>query len=367
MFVNVYKEDFIKAIEKAERVVPKKSSSPITESVLLTAKGNEITLTADNLVSGIVIEVDGKVYQEGEVLIDKSNFKLIKSLQGFLEIKGSEGYATIKGDGNRELKFTQLLPTDFPKTVTDAESVAFTITEKEFKDSLKIKKFASSLDARPVIKSLCIRNNRAVALDGYKMGLVDLNIDNECDKDLIIPLDAINELDRILDKKSEDKLTFSYGCNKEGEIARLKIEGNGYFYITRLIHGKYINIEQLTVDDFKTTVEANRKPLLDAVKFASEIAKDDIHNTATFNVADEFVLTAKSPGGEKQSSEVIFDSNIEGKEIKFALNGKFAIDVLSTITDGEVIMQINEAVDPVFIKGKETNSELFCVFPLRIE
>ena len=154
----------------------------ILESILLEALNNKITITATNLESAIIIDIKGDIVHEGSVLIDKSNFKLIKKLKDSLHIMDVDNTVTIKS--NRELKFMKKGVTEYPEIeISKYEYVkAFDIIESEIKNSFKIKGFASSDTVRPALNGLCINNRNITAIDGFKLAQIELNIYNECKK-----------------------------------------------------------------------------------------------------------------------------------------------------------------------------------------
>jgi DNA polymerase III sliding clamp (beta) subunit (PCNA family) len=105
VIINQY--DLESAIEKAEKVMRKSVPLPILDSILLNAQNDKITITANNLESAIIIPVDGYITQPGSILIDKSNFKLIKKLTGELHITDNAG--TVEITANRKLNLLLLI------------------------------------------------------------------------------------------------------------------------------------------------------------------------------------------------------------------------------------------------------------------
>ena len=86
MNINIHQTELKNAIEKLEKLLGKTHTIPVINCVLLTAEDNKITITAYNLVSALIVDISGEVIEPGNILIDKSNFKLIKKLSGILNI-----------------------------------------------------------------------------------------------------------------------------------------------------------------------------------------------------------------------------------------------------------------------------------------
>jgi DNA polymerase-3 subunit beta len=330
MKIYIEQSEIMTAIEKAEKLIHK-ASLKILETVLISATDNKITLTANNLTSGIIIEMDGRVEEQGDILIHKDNFKLLKKLSGRLYITDADGKIIIKA--NRELKFKQELSSDFPILKTDVNHEAFTIIENEFKDSLKIKIFASTEDYRPTLKACCINKNRIISLDGYRVAKIDLNINNECQQDIIIPIQSIVELDKILDKKSLRELKFEYFSetqNKKEEIRYIKICGTDKFfskfqYITRVVEGEYMKVDNVIPNEFKFNIDIDKNVLNESVEFSKEILKEK--QPVIFNLTNEFTISGT--GEDKEFNETI-NSNTKISEsdyIKYGYNPNFLCDI----------------------------------------
>lgn len=243
----------------------------------------------------------------------------------------------------------------------EVNNEAFLITENEFKNSLKIKIFASTEEYRPQIASCCITGNRIAALDGYRLAKIDLNIDNKCKHDIIIPIYAIMELDKILDKKSVKELKFEYYSksigNKE-ELKYLRITGQEmgmqWQYITRLIEGEYIKIDQVIPTEFKFNININKDKLKESTEFSQEILSEN--QPIIFDITKEFKVSGT--GNDKEFSEIIHsDLN----------NPKYLIDVFKTLPDDKINLNfVGDANKPMIITGDKTNNETYMVLPKRI-
>lgn len=370
MKIYVEQRDLQNAIEKVEKVI-RKTSVQVLDSVLLEAKGKDITLTTYNLVSSITVPVWGEVVENGNILIDKSNFRLIKKLQGRLEITDdkSTDKDTITIKGNRQLKSSELLPSEYPEVPIETNKEAFTIAENEFLNSLKIKALASKDDTRPVLNGCTIKGDKLVTLDGFRMGVVTLNIHNLSDREFIIPLESIDELNKILDKKSNKELKFSYmeetpKNSKETRVTRLKITGEDFTFVTRLIDGDFVKFEQIIPTKSTTSVRLNRKALLESLEFTIEIVKDLKNKQIVLNITDELAVTADNGSG-KQSKESI-DSEISGKEITIGFNNKYFIEILKLMTDDEIVLEFTRDINSMLITGTETDNGQYILLPIRL-
>lgn len=363
MKVAIEQWELQRAIEKAKNILHR-AALPILGSVLLSADGNNnITLTASNLESSIIINLCGSVEESGQVTIDKSNFKLIKKLKDRLCITNDGN--TVKISGNRELKFKQYKPSEYPEIKTEVNYEAFIIQESELKDSLKIKTFASKDECRPIMCSCCINKDRIIAIDGFRLAVIDLNINNKCDKNIVIPIQSITELDKILDKKSTRELKFEYFSDRD-TLKYLKITGYDYQYITKLVEGTYFNVDNYLPKEFAFNIDVKKDALNESLEFAKEV----LSNTklpVVFNIAEEFKVCGKNE--DKQFSEIILeDIDIgQGNYVKIGFIPSYLTDVFKLLQDSIVKLSfVGSSISPLVITGNKTENETYMILPFRI-
>lgn len=363
MIINIQQFDLQKAIEKAEKLIHKKSALPVLDSVKLTAENNKITLTVDNLDSRLAINLDGDIIDNGSVLIDKSNFKLIKKLSGYLNISNNDNKGEVIIKANRTLKFTAIPASEYPEFKDNTNKEAFTIPESIFKNNLKIKAFASTDDTRPTFCSITIKGNDMVGCNGASLSKIILDVQNKCDKEMIIPLQSINELDKILNNKSRKELKFNYAKGKD-RITQLKICGDDFVYFTKLIDGNCMEYDRVIPTEFKTFIAINKDKLYDAVDFAKSIVKDDPNNKVLFNInKDEFKFNAIY--SNKSMSEVI-PAEIEGEELRILFNNSYVETIIKTIEEDNIRISFMGQNSPTIIEGEGNNNELYLICPVRM-
>jgi DNA polymerase-3 subunit beta len=369
MEIKVWGNELKGAIEKAEKVMAKKADVEILENVLLTAYDDKITLTANNLMSCISININGNVIEPGAATLHKSDLRLIKRCEGELSI--TEENKTVTVAGIRKLEFIQDHEADdFPESMQVIDgNKAFTINAEEFKSALKIKKMASKEDVRPQLNSLNIRGNRIMALDGYRLGLINLNIDNKHNGDLMIPLDTIEQLDKIITKRDRYNLEFTYNLKSadDNQILFLSITGDDWTLTTRVKDGEYLNIDGVIPKEHAITINIRTKPLIETLKFFKDV-KQGKKDIMTIDVTPHNMIFSKQ--NDKQKVSEIFEAGIHIESsivgYKIGCNDRYLQELLETIDAEEVIINFGERnVNPITIINHD-QSELYLVLPVRI-
>lgn len=369
MKIRVWSHDLKRAIEKAEKVAAKKASLEILEHLLLTATGDAITLTASNLTSWITVRVEGEVLESGSAILLTDDLKLIKKCSGELLIHNK--YSNIVVEGIRKLEFTQMFnPSEFPESrhVVDGQK-AFSINALDFKNSLKIKKMAARDETRSQLNTLNIKGSRIMALDGYRLGVINLNIDNQYTGDMMIPLDTIEQLDKVIGRRDNCDLEFTYQLNTEkaNKIKLLTITGDDWTLTTRVKDGEYLNIDGVIPKEHAITINIRTKPLIETLKFFKDV-KQGKKDIMTIDVTPHNMIFSKQ--NDKQKVSEIFEAGIHIESsivgYKIGCNDRYLQELLETIDAEEVIINFGERnVNPITIINHD-QSELYLVLPVRI-
>jgi DNA polymerase-3 subunit beta len=378
--ININQKELKDAIEKLERLLHK-TPIPILDSVLLTTDNNEITITANNIVSTLTVSILGDIIELGSILIDKSNFKLIKKLSGILNITSSDNMGlininteeekeevisnTITIKANRSLKFNSILPEQYPEIPTDINSEAFVIPENVFKDKLKIKVFSAKGHFREVFNGVLISEDDMVANNTHYLAKYKLNIENKCDGQMNIPMQSIEELDKILNNKSKKDLQFYFKKDDNNEMKYIKIVGNDFVYTTRLIDGIYPDYKQVIPNNFYTFIDIKKDQLQDTLEFAMEVVKDDKLRPIYLNIAEQ--LTINTPQEKEKSMSEVVPSEITGEELgSIKFNSGYMNTILKVIDEDVVNIKLGTCHSPAVFTGENNEDELYILVPMRL-
>ena len=59
-------------------------------------------------------------------------------------------------------------------------------------------------------------------------------------------------------------------------------------------------------------------------------------------------------------------AEIDGKELKIAMNGKFLLDAVKALDEEEILLSFNSAVSPFTVENKEDKRSQYLVLPVRL-
>ena len=96
---------------------------------------------------------------------------------------------------------------------------------------------------------------------------------------------------------------------------------------------------------------------------ASVLIRGEKNNLIIMEVKSGAVfVTANSEIGnvaEKVNAE------LEGKEIRIAMNGKYVLDALKALDEEEIVMYMNTPIAPFVLKNKENKYGAYLILPIR--
>jgi len=265
MKVILDQKELVSVIGKIEKVVNRKSKNPILSCVKLTATNNKITITANNLESAVVYNLNyGETIEKGDVLISADDFKLLSKMKDDTIAITEHDNKVVIG-GNRTFEYCGIDPSSFPEFHSTYDCDAFTINSQEFKNKFKIKEFCSKEDSKRSFQGVCIHQDKMWASDTYYGAEYALQIDNNAIVDLIIPRKAFDELEKVIGKDNET-LTMKYHMTKEAGY--LSVCGSDWCYMTRLIVGSYCDLTKMFPQDTESAVTVKTDNMLDMLDFA---------------------------------------------------------------------------------------------------
>ena len=58
--------------------------------------------------------------------------------------------------------------------------------------------------------------------------------------------------------------------------------------------------------------------------------------------------------------------NLRGEGIQIAFNSRYLLDVLKSMEEEEIVIELTSSVSPCVIKGKNSNNAKYLVLPVRL-
>lgn len=364
MKINCIKNILQEHITIAQKAVTGKSAMPILQGLLLIAKNNELTIIGSDIDLSIQTKIKCEVVEEGKVVIDSRLFgEIIKKLPNDTVKICTEDDNSIKIECQKSIaNLTCMNSEDFPSLPQINENIMFNVSQRILKNMIKGTIFAIAQDeTRPILTGVLfeVKNRKLnlVALDGFRLGLISENIENDNEISAVIPGKTLNEVSKILEE-SEENVSITFTPNHIlFNLENTKI-------ISRLLEGEFIKYNSIIPEEYNLKIITKKSQLQESIERASLMAKDGNTNLIKLDIKEDvLVITSNSQLGKVREEVNII---LQGEGLQIAFNSKYLIDVLKIMEEEEIILEFSSSVSPCVIKNKENNNCTYLVLPVRL-
>lgn len=251
--MKIQKTELATKLNKIKGVVPKKTTMPILQGVLV----KEGYLIANNMEMTVKAKLEG--IEDECFIIPERAFDLINNLpEGEIDISVSSDYTmTIKASKIKN-KYQTMDPAQFPTIGIEGADDELTIKANTLLDSMKRVSYAiPQQGANNIMTTLCLQASNGqlnfVGLDGHVLAWDKVDYDGEFE--LLIPKNTVEKL-KSLGLTGEVSIRY----NKAGAA----FATDGFEVYTRLIEGEYYKYQGM-FNELPLHTVVSRIELLDAM------------------------------------------------------------------------------------------------------
>ena len=341
-----------------------KTVTPVLECIKIEAKNDGLILTAYDGEISIEKKIKAEVLEEGEICVNGKIFSDFVAKISFTEVVvASDEKGILIQYGESESYMQSLSANDFP--VFDGSSIPennyFEIKENDLKELVAKVVFCCATDeSRPILKGCLLEAKEgklyATALDGFRMacGYTETTTGSGNMK-IICPARTLIEISRMLD--GEETLKIYADKN------RLSVAVKDTVITSRLYAGEFVKKENIFPIDFATEAVVKKAELTESVERASVLIRGDKNNLVLFDIKNgKIVISANSEMGKIEES--VF-ANLDGKELKIAMNGKYLSDAVKALNEENIVLSFNSSVSPFTIENAEDKRFQYLILPVR--
>ena len=333
---------FEKRTKIINKVVAKKSNMPVLLTFLLSATEDNCMIRATDLETGCRINVSDLVTisDPGNICLPaKSFYALIKGKHGSLDIETSapgSSHSALIGS----MKMNGINPEEFP-VWPNVEGIPSPVLN--LATTLKKVSFAMGVsDTRYIINGLNLDCNekKAVATDGHRLAVYDLNIDTTDLKDnIVIPSKAVKVLELLPENaKLSIDTRFALFSFENIEVMTRRLEGT---------FPKWQAVLPATAD-LTTTVNVFRAELIS--KIENTMKAIDKKVLSLYVRGDKLVIFGINPDRGELRETIQLLNFSQGDFQRFDFTGKYLIETLKSSTDETVsIKQPDKCTGPLMI------------------
>ena len=354
------------AIEGVSRAITNRSAIPVLEGIYLKAEGFNLTLTGYDMEMGITTTIECNVLVPGETVLEA---KLLLSMvsrmpAGDVRIElTDEGQAIISG-GVAEFEIPALNASDYPSLPVTGADNTMTIPTSMMRELIEKTIYAVSQDDKKpahtgelfVIEpgSLTI-----VALDGYRLAIIQRDV--ECTRDIriIIPAKTLQELLKIMGGPDDP---VKIDANRRYVV----FTTNGYTIMSRLIEGDFLSYESVIPKDKRTRVTVDCKTFINTIERASLIITERLKNPLRISFAEDKInVRCQTPLGKVVDEFPPVE--MTGEPVEIGFNNRYLLDALRYSKCERMVLEINGPLSPVKILPEDGKDFIYLVLPVRFK
>lgn len=364
MEFNVNTQEIAGAVSIALGAKPAKSVLPILEGIYISAENNTLTVVCTDMSLRIETTIPAEVITPGAAVLPSQVFSnMIRRMPNnevrFKSVKNSMLVTSGRAKSNMQIT----LSSDYPAMPEIGEFTTISINGGVFREMVRQTTFAAQKDeSNPMLCGILAdidgENIRLIALDGYRMAMREEPLNNKVEPISIVlsykSLEAIAKL--ITDEESDIELKIS----KKYVLA----EFSGTKLVARLLDTKFIKYESVISSSYRTHLVINREEMLAAVARANVFlfeGKNDVVRMLFKN--DSVMITSASEIG---GSEEEVQCEGSGDVIEISFKAAYVSDVLSRLTDDEIVIELNSSVSNCMIKPASGSRFCYLIMPIRI-
>ena len=335
----------LKNLNAISGVITSNPVVPILENVLFEIEGGNLLITASDLQTSVMVELQVESKEDGSVAIPAKI--LIETLKNLPEQPvtfsiDDQNYNIEINSDNGRYKLAGENSADFPKVPSISDGYSSEINSDVLNSAISNTIFSTSTDElRPAMTGVFFKLASAgctfVSTDGHRLVKyirTDIKGD-EVDHDMILPRKSLNLLKSILpsDSSSEIKLEFN-ASNAYFSFENIKM-------VCRLIDERYPDYDNVIPSDNSNNVTVSKPEILGSLKRIS-IYANKTTNQVRFKISgSEILISAEDLDFSNEANERI-SCDHDGDDIEIGFNAKFLIEMLSNIESDKVILKLSE-------------------------
>ena len=335
----------LKNLNAISGVITSNPVVPILENVLFEIESGNLLITASDLQTSVIVELQVESKEDGSVAIPAKI--LIETLKNLPEQPvtfsiDDQNYNIEINSDNGKYKLAGENSADFPKVPTLNDGFSSSIDSVVLNSAISNTIFSTSTDElRPAMTGIFFKLSNSsgtfVSTDGHRLVKyirTDIKGD-EVDHDMIIPRKSLNLLKSVIptDKSTDINLEFN-ASNAFFSFENVKM-------VCRLIDERYPDYDNVIPNDNSNIVILDRSEILGSLKRIS-IYANKTTNQVRFKISgSEILISAEDLDFSNEANERISCEH-DGDNIEIGFNAKFLIEMLSNIESDKVRFKLSE-------------------------
>jgi len=356
-----------------------KSTLPVLSNVLMVGTDDGVVLKATNLEIGIMVRLIARVEVPGAITVPA---KLLKDVVGSypdapIGLSLAERTQTLHlGSGlTYESSIKGISADEFPVFPEVRDGLRLTAPAAQLRAALGWTTYAAAADdTRPVLAGVLVeaRGRQIVfaAADGFRLAKTVITLPDSYDEaptfSAIVPARALSEAHQLMTLAAKDGDDVTIAISQSG--GQLLIEMGNITLITRLIEGRYPEIDRIIPAGFQTRAIASVTDLKRAVKLASFVAStsSNIVRLVFEDAGEVGTITITANAAEVGDQKAVIDAQVAGAGGQIAVNVKFLSEGVGLLDVAQVALEIQTPQAPLVFSPVGVEGVTHVLMPMTV-
>ncbi|MEO1049973.1 MAG: DNA polymerase III subunit beta [Bacteroidota bacterium] len=360
----------LKQLSNINGVITTNPVVPILENFLFEIEDGKLTITASDLQTSMITEMDVESKESGSIAVPARI--LIDTLKNLPEQPvtfsiDEETYSVEISSDNGRYKLAGENATDFPKVPDVSDDFSVDMSTEVLASAINNTIFATSNDElRPAMTGVYLNltdsNTTFVATDGHRLiryRRVDVASDNG--NAIIIPRKALNLLKTTLPSENTHVEVKFNVSNAFFQFENIKM-------ICRLIDERFPDYENVIPSDNENIMYIDRMEFLSSLRRIAIYANKTTHQVRLKIAGSELQISAEDLDFANEANEILACEH-DGEDIEIGFNARFLIEMLSNIDGKEIEFKLDapNKAGLILPKDKDENEDiLMLVMPVML-
>ena len=369
MQFSVDRDTLLQPLLAVQGVVERRQTTPILANVLLSCEEESLSVSATDMELQLIATAALNGAQPGSTTVPaRKLIDICRSLPANTDIHLAldKGRVVLRS-GRSRFVLNTLPAEDFPVFEAPAAEAKMTLPQTDLKRLIDLTHFAmAQQDVRYYLNGLLLefaeRRLRAVATDGHRLAIADLDIDAagvQEPRSIIVPRKGVMELNRTLGT-GEEAVDIVISANQ------IQIDTPGLSFTSKLIEGKFPDYDRVVplAEVCDKRVSVDRESLKQSLVRAS-ILSNEKYRSIRLNLEEKVLrVLANNPDQEEAEDEV--EVEYSGEPLEIGFNVSYLIDALSVLPTEAAKLHMTDADSSCLITPDSGESCRYVVMPMRL-
>ena len=332
----------LKQLNAINGVITTNPVVPILENFLFEIAGGTLTITASDLQTSMMTELEVEAKEDGSIAIPAKI--LLETLRNLPEqpvnftIEESSYSIEISSDNGR-YKLSGENATDFPRVPTVSDGYSVNISSDVLGTAISNTIYATSNDElRPSMTGVFLKldetNATFVATDSHRLiRYRRVDIVSDMSHSMIIPRKALTLLKATLPSEVTNLAMEFNTSNAFFDFNRIKM-------ICRLIDERYPDYENVIPADNENNITIGKAELLSSLKRIAIYANKTTHQVRLKITGSELMISSEDLDFSNEANERLVCEH-DGDDIEIGFNAKFLIEMLGNISSDQLTFKLS--------------------------